>query len=100
MIINDIIEGCKRQNIDYSVVDGFDVPIDKVKVVNVPRGSEVVMASDGFPQGINDVGFVKLPDGRHYAIAVFIESSCCDMDGTERMIADISSIVLKFMQGK
>lgn len=58
------------------------------------------MSPDGFPQGINDVGFVKLPDGRHYAIAVFIESSCCDMDGTERMIADISSIVLKFMQGK
>ena len=53
LIINDIIEGCKRQNIDYSVVDGFDVPIDKVKVVNVPRGSEVVMASDGFPKLCN-----------------------------------------------
>ncbi len=50
---------------------------------------------EGLPQGINDVGFVMLPDGRHYAIAVFIESSCCNMDETERMIADISGLVYK-----
>ncbi len=47
----------------------------------------------GLPQGINDVGFVRLPNGRQYAIAVFIKSSPYDMQATEQMIADISEIV-------
>lgn len=50
----------------------------------------------GLPQGINDVGFVRLPDGRYYAIAVFIKSSPLDMDATEKIIADISEIVRNF----
>ena len=49
----------------------------------------------GLPQGINDVGFVRLPNGRHYAIAVFIRSAFRDMHGTEQIIADISEIVYK-----
>ncbi len=47
----------------------------------------------GLPQGINDVGFVRLPDGRYYAVAVFIKSSQLDMDATEKMIAGISELV-------
>ena len=38
---------------------------------------------EGYPQGINDVGFISLPDGSHYAIAVFIESSQYSMEETE-----------------
>jgi len=57
-------------------------------------------SSDGFPQGINDVGFVQLPNGRHYSIAVFIKSSRCGMEETEQMIADISEIVYKAMSGR
>lgn len=48
---------------------------------------------NGLPQGINDVGFVRLPTGRYYAIAVFIKSSQKNMVETEQMIADISEIV-------
>lgn len=51
----------------------------------------------GLPQGINDVGFVTLPTGRHYAIAVFVKSSQGDMAATEQMIADISDIVYRYM---
>ncbi len=53
----------------------------------------------GLPQGINDVGFVRLPDKRHYAIAVFIKSSSCGMAATEQIIADISEIVYKHITG-
>lgn len=49
--------------------------------------------SKGNPQGINDVGYIRLPDGHSYSIAVFIRSSHTDMSNTERMIADISDIV-------
>ena len=48
---------------------------------------------NGLPQGINDVGFVRLPTGRYYAIAVFIKSSQKNMVETEQIIADISEIV-------
>ncbi|MDE7378912.1 MAG: class A beta-lactamase [Paraprevotella sp.] len=50
-------------------------------------------SADGHPQGINDVGFVRLPDGRCYSVAVFVKSSRYDMAETERMIAEISEIV-------
>lgn len=50
---------------------------------------------NGLPQGVNDVGFVRLPDGRHYAIAVFVKSSQYDMATTEQIIADISETVYR-----
>ena len=53
--------------------------------------------AEGHPQGINDVGFVRLPDGRHYTIAVFVKSSRYDMVETEQIIADMSAIVLNFL---
>lgn len=54
-------------------------------------------SADGHPQGINDVGFVRLPDGRCYSVAVFVESSRYDMAETERMIAEISEIVWRYV---
>lgn len=57
-------------------------------------------SADGHPQGINDVGFVRLPNGRSYSIAVFVKSSRYDMKETERLIADISEIVWREVRGK
>lgn len=45
--------------------------------------------------GINDVGFILLPDGRRYTIAVLIKNSRLSMEATERIIADISSMVYR-----
>lgn len=53
--------------------------------------------SAGNPQGINDVGFIRLPDGTGYAIAVFIDRTGNDLTRTEQIIADISAIVLRYM---
>ncbi len=44
---------------------------------------------------INDVGYVHLPDGTRYAIAVFIADSGYDIVRTEEIIAEISKIVLR-----
>lgn len=49
---------------------------------------------DGRLMAVNDAGYVHLPDGRRYSIAVFIEDSGYDMAATESIIADISEIVL------
>ena len=53
---------------------------------------------EGNPQGINDVGCIRLSNGRTYAIAVFIGHTDTDMSGSEQIIADISSIVLNHIQ--
>lgn len=52
---------------------------------------------DGRIMALNDVGYVHLPDGHRYSIAVFIADSGYDMDDTEALIAEISEIVLKSM---
>lgn len=44
---------------------------------------------------VNDAGFVRLPDGRRYAVAVFVADSGRDIDGTSAMVARISEIVLR-----
>lgn len=51
----------------------------------------------GNPMGVNDVAFVILPDGKSYALAVFVKSTQKDMDETENMIADISKIVYEYV---
>ncbi|MDE6002497.1 MAG: class A beta-lactamase [Prevotella sp.] len=48
---------------------------------------------DGTVNGINDTGFVILPDGRHYSIAVFCNKSTLSFEETESLIAQISLIV-------
>lgn len=49
-IMADLIEKCKGQNINYSVIDGFDIPLDKTKFICVDNYChEIVLASDGYP---------------------------------------------------
>lgn len=49
--------------------------------------------ADGRIIAVNDAGYVFLPDGRGYAVAVFISDSARGMKETEQMIADISAII-------
>ncbi len=51
---------------------------------------------DGRIMAVNDAGYVHLPDGSHYCIAVFIENSGYDMAQTEAIIAGISQIVIEY----
>lgn len=53
---------------------------------------------DGRLMAVNDAGYVHLPNGHRYAIAVFIENSGYDMAQTEALIADISQIVLSHIR--
>ncbi len=48
---------------------------------------------NGRLMAINDAGYVHLPDGTSYSIAVFIENSGYDVPQTEELIARISEIV-------
>lgn len=49
-IIPHMLEAMKRQNIDYSVIDGFPIPMQHVRVITLDfRPWEIVLASDGYP---------------------------------------------------
>lgn len=51
--------------------------------------------ADGRLMACNDMGFVLLPDGRRYVIAVFITDSSATDAATARMLADISALVYR-----
>ncbi|MBP5506689.1 MAG: hypothetical protein J6Y23_02440 [Prevotella sp.] len=48
-VVAQIVQTCHDQNVRFSVFDGFPVAMEKVKVIPVPLGSKVVLASDGYP---------------------------------------------------
>lgn len=52
---------------------------------------------EGRLTGINDVGFVLLPDGRYYTIAVLVKDSGMSLPATSQLIADISGIIYQYV---
>lgn len=53
--------------------------------------------SSGRIIAVNDVGFVELPDGTHYTIAVLVRDSARTMEETESIIADVSALVYDYV---
>lgn len=47
--------------------------------------------------GTNDIGFVFLPNGEHYTIAVFVKDSEESSEESSQIIADISEAVYQYM---
>ncbi|MGZ5212074.1 MAG: class A beta-lactamase, subclass A2 [Kaistella sp.] len=48
----------------------------------------------------NDIGIVMLPDGKHYAISVFVSDSMESAETNTKMIADISKIIFDYFSKK
>lgn len=50
-IIPEMIETMMNQNKTYAVIDGFNIPMDKVRIIQLTdkRPQTIVMASDGYP---------------------------------------------------
>lgn len=66
--------------------------ICKEVVIGHKTGTRPNNADDSIT-AINDVGYVKLPDGRHYAIAVFVKNSKDSLEKTSALVAEISRTV-------
>ncbi|ATN05727.1 class A extended-spectrum beta-lactamase CIA-3 [Chryseobacterium indologenes] len=69
-------------------------------VEQLPKGTPVAhkTGSSGKPDNIltvaeNDMGIITLPNGKHYAIAVFVSNSTETEKVNTRMVSDISKIV-------
>ena len=48
-VVADIVESCHHQNIDFSVIDGFPVALDKVISIQANTSRDIVLATDGYP---------------------------------------------------
>lgn len=49
-ILDELIDSCRLQNIAYPVIDGFEIPSDKVKVIDASGCTgDIILASDGYP---------------------------------------------------
>ncbi len=48
-IVAEIAETCHWQNKDFSVVDGFNIAMNKVKTIHANPPCEVILGTDGYP---------------------------------------------------
>ncbi|WES99076.1 class A beta-lactamase, subclass A2 [Chryseobacterium arthrosphaerae] len=73
----------------------------------LPEGTELVHRTgisgrneDNVRAAMNDVGIVKLPDGKHYILSVYLKNINEEMADTEKIIADISRAVWEYYVSK
>jgi len=52
--------------------------------------------SDGITAATNDIGIVELPDGKHFAIAVFVTNSSESEEINEQIIAEVSAAAYNY----
>lgn len=83
-----------------SMMENCKTGTDRILAPLIDSGAKIghkTGTGDVNPQGriigINDVAYVHLPNGRRYALAVFIADSPYDMATTSEIIAGISKIV-------
>jgi beta-lactamase class A len=69
-------------------------------VVAHKTGTSGTNDSTGITAAINDAGIVVLPNGKHYAIAVFVANSKEPEADNAGIIADISKLVWDYFVGK
>lgn len=73
----------------------------------LPEGTELAHRTgisdrneDNVRAAMNDVGIVKLPDGKHYILSVYLKNINEEMADTEKIIADISRTVWEYYVSK
>lgn len=87
--IGEMLEDCQTGS------DRLSAPLsDKRIILGHKTGTGDILQS-GRISAINDCGYVILPNGISYAIAVFVADSGYDMKETSKIIADISEMVYK-----
>lgn len=51
-ILPSLVMSMRGQNVTYAVIDGFDIPVNRVKVIEsvmLNHNKEIILASDGYP---------------------------------------------------
>ncbi len=77
--------------------DRLALPLQKTDAVLGHKTGTGDLNSQGRIIAVNDCGYVNLPSGHRYAVAVFIADSAYDMATTAALIASISEIIYRFI---
>lgn len=77
--------------------DRLAVPLAGTGAVSGHKTGTGDRNSEGRIIGLNDIGFVMLPDGHRYTIAVFVKDSGESAETTARIIADVSDCVYRYV---
>lgn len=90
-MIGEMLEQCKTG------MDRLPAPLDSRAVIGHKTGTGFT-TPEGRLTALNDCGYIHLPDGSTYSIAVFVADSAYDLPTTSRIIAEISRLVLTAVQ--
>lgn len=84
--IKNMMEGCETGE------NRLCKPLRDGAIIGHKTGTGFTLP-DGRLMAVNDAGYVHLPNGRRYSIAVFISNSGYDVEESESLISEISRIV-------
>lgn len=92
-LIRELMTGC------LTGADRLMLPLAGTGAVAGHKTGTSDLNAEGRWPGTNDIGFVRLPSGRRYVLAVFVKDSAEAPVVNARIIADISRAVLRYVQG-
>lgn len=73
--------------------------LPKATVVAHKTGWSGAHKETGITAAVNNIGLVFLPNGKHFAISVFVTDSSEDLDTNEKIIADVSKAAWDYFMG-
>lgn len=97
-----------KSSTDFLMKTMIETTTGTTKIVaQLPKGTPVAHKTGssgknekGLTIAENDIGIVTLPNGKHYAISVFVSDSMESEETNTKMIADISKIVFDYFSKK
>ena len=104
-VTNRVVTGEYKTFIEHAMTacrtgsDRLPVPLAGTKAVLGHKTGTGDRNSRGEITGVNDIGFVLMPDGKRYTIAVFVKD-VKDERMASRIIADVSTEVYRYVTGR
>ena len=105
-LLKNFFEGkiVSKKSTDFLLKTLYETTTGTTKIVaQLPVGTPVAHKTGssgkdktGLTVAENDIGIVTLPNGKHYAISVFVSDSMESEETNTRMIADISKLVFDY----
>ncbi|MEA5403982.1 class A beta-lactamase, subclass A2 [Arcicella sp. DC2W] len=97
-----------KANFDFLWKVMIDSPTGKKRIKSqLPEGTLVAHKTgtsdtneEGITSAVNDIGIVTLPNGKHFAISVFVSNSKENGETNEKIIADISKLAWDYFVAK
>jgi beta-lactamase class A len=90
----------------YKAMVQTSVGLNRIKG-KLPANTEVAHRTgssftneEGLTGAINDIGIIKLPNGKHFIIAVYVHNTIEKFEAGEEIIADIAKVTWNYFENK